>query len=345
MSAILLIFATAAAAYGGIEIFRRWSVRRKLLDIPNERSSHTQPVPRGGGLLIVLLALGTYFALGAFFPAWFSRGYFVGAFLIAAISWIDDLRSVPFFVRLIVHFLAASLVIADLGPMAGVYIPFSDAAFNFGHIAPFVTALWVVWMINAYNFMDGIDGIAGIQGLVAAGVWLAISFFSGFYPEALFLAAIAGSIVGFLFHNWSPARIFMGDVGSAFLGYTFASIPLLIAQNPTPNSTGQLALISLLVLWPFVFDSVFTLIRRLLSGERIWEAHRSHLYQKLVIRGVSHPKVTAVYGLLALVCGLSGFAVMLKAAPLGIFPILAPCSSCLIMLLWAYRGQDRRTGT
>jgi UDP-N-acetylmuramyl pentapeptide phosphotransferase/UDP-N-acetylglucosamine-1-phosphate transferase len=156
-----------------------------------------------------------------------------------------------------------------------------------------------VGLTNAYNFMDGIDGIAAGQGIVAAIGWGIIGLITGnpFLTALGFL--LAASCLGFLCHNWPPARIFMGDVGSAFLGYTFAVLAVIASQ-----SDPRLAFIGILFVWPFVFDAVFTFFRRLRKHENVFEAHRSHLYQRLVIAGYSHGVVSTLY------IGLAGAGVV-----------------------------------
>jgi UDP-N-acetylmuramyl pentapeptide phosphotransferase/UDP-N-acetylglucosamine-1-phosphate transferase len=151
-------------------------------------------------------------------------------------------------------------------------------------------------LTNAYNFMDGIDGIAGGQALIAGLGWAIIGFMSGQSFVGLIGLLLAASSLGFLFHNWPPARIFMGDVGSAFIGFTLAIIPILAAQRDP-----RCMVAGILVVWPFIFDTSFTLVRRLINKENIFVAHRSHIYQRLVIAGYSHRYVTLVYMALALI--------------------------------------------
>ena len=155
---------------------------------------------------------------------------------------------------------------------------------------------WVVGLTNAYNFMDGIDGLAGSQAVIAGVGWAGLGWLRGEPLVSLLGLLVAGSSLGFLLHNWPPARIFMGDVGSAFLGFTFAALSVLAAQqNP------RLAVAGILLLWPFIFDTIGTFLRRLRRRENVFAAHRSHLYQRLVIAGYSHRTVTLLYSGLALV--------------------------------------------
>jgi UDP-N-acetylmuramyl pentapeptide phosphotransferase/UDP-N-acetylglucosamine-1-phosphate transferase len=157
-----------------------------------------------------------------------------------------------------------------------------------------LTVLWVAWFINAFNFMDGIDGIAGGQAMAAGLGWVALGLVTATPVLTLAGALLAGASVGFLAHNWSPASIFMGDVGSAMLGFLLATVPWAVGR-------ADLWLATVLLVWPFVFDAFVTLCRRALRGERVWEAHRTHLYQRLVVRGTTHRATSTLYVALACV--------------------------------------------
>jgi UDP-N-acetylmuramyl pentapeptide phosphotransferase/UDP-N-acetylglucosamine-1-phosphate transferase len=288
-------------AYFGVKIFRDWSLRRELLDLPNERSSHTTPTPRGGGLIIVIVSLLGYTFLSCFYTQNFRWSYLTGAFLIAAISWLDDLHSISFVWRFLVHSLAAFIAIFNLGFFNEIYIPFLQNI-NVGAAGAVLTFFWIVWLTNAYNFMDGIDGIAGVQAVAAGIGWLILGKLLGMPTVSVYGAVIAFSSLGFLIHNWQPAKVFMGDVGSAFLGYTFAVLPLL-AKNDSHRASEKgfsgdavVLTIGILLVWFFVFDTLYTFFRRIIRSEKIWLAHREHIYQKLVINGCSHQFVTILYG-------------------------------------------------
>ena len=305
VSTFIVIF---AAALSGVEFFRRWSLRRELFDVPNERSSHTQPTPRGGGIIIVAVSLTVYVAYTVLVSGTFAWGYLSGAMLVAGVSWLDDLYSVSFLWRFPVHALAAIIIIMTLGNFEAVSIPL-NGNYDLGIFGGIVTFLWIVWLTNAYNFMDGIDGIAGLQAVTAGIGWLLIGRLLGFETAGFYGGVLAFSSLGFLIHNWQPAKIFMGDVGSAFLGYSFAVIPLL-AKNETaanPAASTYLFFSAAALVWLFVFDTLLTFGRRLLKGEKVWNAHRRHLYQSLVRSGHSHRLVTSLYGLISTLIGFSLF--------------------------------------
>lgn len=297
---LLLTLSAAGFTYWGVGIFRSWAEKR-LLDVPNDRSSHTRPTPRGGGLIIVLITLlcGTILAAAGrpslSWPAYFF--YVSGAILVAGVSWIDDLRSLSSFMRMAAHLCAAAIAILGYGYWQSVDVPLVGTV-ALGFWGAVLAMIWIVSLTNAFNFMDGTDGIAAGQALVAGFGWA----FLGWQADQPFLTGLgmvlAGSCLGFLVHNWPPARIFMGDVGSAFLGYTLAVMPLMYGQL-VKNSRGT-EVAGLLLVWPFVFDSGFTLIRRLFRRENVFKAHRSHLYQRMSTPSSGHARVAILYTVLAL---------------------------------------------
>jgi UDP-N-acetylmuramyl pentapeptide phosphotransferase/UDP-N-acetylglucosamine-1-phosphate transferase len=271
----------------------RWYSRRgQLLDIPNERSSHTRPTPRGGGLGIVLVTLTGIVALFGFDPTIIA--YAVAGALIALVSWLDDVRSLSNRVRFGVHLLAAALVVAVGGWVEQVQLPLAGTL-AIGWLGIPLTLFWLVGMTNIYNFMDGIDGIAGGQAFITGVGWFALGWLANAGTIPYLGLLVAGSSLGFLLHNWSPAKIFMGDVGSAFLGFTFGWLGIAATQN-----NPAFALPALLMVWLFLFDAGYTLLRRLQQRENIFTAHRTHFYQRMVIAGQSHASVTLLYMALAL---------------------------------------------
>ncbi len=293
------------ASYLLVSGIRRWALRSNLLDIPNPRSSHTRPVPRGGGLAIVVISLIGLITIWILRPAWPWSALFVyvsGAALIAVVSLLDDLGSLPNWVRFAAHSLGAALVILGFGYWGSMDLPLLGAV-PLGWLGLIITFLWIVGLTNAYNFMDGIDGIAGGQAIVAGLGWTILGWSDNQPLVAALGLLLAASSLGFLGHNWSPARIFMGDVGSAFLGYTFAVLPIVMAQYDP-----RFALAGVLLVWPFVFDTVFTFLRRLYNRENVFTAHRSHLYQRLVATGFSHKIVASLYiglAIIGLVCSVA----------------------------------------
>lgn len=270
--------------------------RLAIIDVPNERSSHSRPTPRGGGIALVAMTLMGLVCSQVVWQLTSWRGlmfYCGAAALVAVVSWLDDLKSLSTKTRFLAHFVAAGLVIAEWGYWEQINFPLFGSI-QLGLAGLLLTLLWMVGLTNAYNFMDGIDGIAGGQALVAGIGWAAVGWMMGDKLVFAIGGLLAASSLGFLFYNWSPAKIFMGDVGSAFLGFTFAVIPVMAARS-VPSNRDIMLWIGFLLIWPFIVDTGFTLLRRLSKGENIFQAHRSHLYQRMVIAGYSHQVVSLLY--------------------------------------------------
>ena len=301
-----------AAAYVAAAVVTAWLVgwaaSLGVIDRPNSRSSHTRATPRGGGLAIVGVTSWAAIIAGALHADARAplAAVLVPALAIATVSWLDDLRPLQNRVRFGVHLAAAVAAVALLGPVKTVNLG-ALGHFELGLAAWPLTLLWIVGMTNAFNFMDGIDGIAGITAAAAGGALAAAAGLLGLEPLALVSLAFAAASAGFLACNWPPARIFMGDVGSAFCGFMIAVLPLAGGGG----AAAPLVLVAAVTMWPFIFDTAFTLCRRLSRRENVFEAHRSHLYQRLVIAGWSHRAVSSLYG------GLSAMAAMIAVAPLA----------------------------
>ena len=297
-----------AFVLSGLALFplKRALDRWQVIDVPNDRSSHTQPKPRGGGVVIVIFTIAggwVFYLLASHSVAWWRLLlYTLGAVLIAGVSWLDDLRSLPNRLRFAVHGLGAILAIVACGYIHTVEVPLFGRIV-LGWLGLPLTFLWVVGLTNAYNFMDGIDGLAGAQGVIGGLGWAIAGWLSGQPFIGTLGLLLAASSAGFLWHNWPPSLVVMGDVSCAFLGYTFAVLPMLYnagyRDSGIPSDRSLIA--GLLFLWPFIWDSAFTFCRRLLKGENVLTAHRSHLYQRLIISGHSHRTVTCLYIGLAIV--------------------------------------------
>jgi len=284
-----------------------WTTAQGIIDTPNARSSHTRTTPRGGGLAIVAVVVAVALVIAVLRPEELLRiaGAILPALAIAAVSWLDDIQPLRNRTRFAVHLGAAIAATVMLGPATRVDLG-SLGILRFGVFGWPLTVLWIVGLTNAFNFMDGSDGIAGITAAAAAAGIAVAAAACGAGPVAVIAAAFAGAAGGFLTSNWQPARIFMGDVGSAFCGFMLAVLPLAVRADAAP----EVLPVAVLALWPFIFDTSLTLLRRLLAGENIFEAHRSHLYQRLVIAGWSHRAVASLYG------GLAAFGAAVAVAPL-----------------------------
>jgi UDP-N-acetylmuramyl pentapeptide phosphotransferase/UDP-N-acetylglucosamine-1-phosphate transferase len=256
--------------------------QRAVLDRPNERSLHVIPIPRGAGIAVVGAILLACLALSQLvLTPTISRPVLVGTALLAAVSWIDDVRSLPAAVRLAVQLVAIGLALRAGLPAGPVFQGWLPAALD-----GIATALLWLWFINLFNFMDGIDGLAGSEAAaIGIGLMLFAAVGTGRDPELVLLgAAVAAAAIGFLVWNWAPAQIFLGDVGSVPLGYLIGFLLL----DQAAHGSWMIALILPLY---FLADATITLSRRLLRGERVWQAHREHFYQHAARRGHGHAMI------------------------------------------------------
>jgi Fuc2NAc and GlcNAc transferase len=289
----LLAFLIAATGTG---ILLRYALKRKVLDVPNERSSHKVPTPRGAGLAIVVATIAAFV-----FLAWFDvlkldlLLALSGGIAVATVGFLDDHRPLPAGVRLAVHLCAALWALFWLGGLPSLRV--ADQLVQFGWTGYVLGALGIVWMLNLFNFMDGIDGIAASEAIFVACGGASLALFAGLsiaVPAAAFI--LGAACCGFLLWNWPPAKIFMGDVGSGYLGYTIAVLAVAAArEHPVVLP------IWLILGGAFIVDATVTLVRRLVRRERIYQAHRSHAYQWLARRWNSHRRVTLTVTLVNLV--------------------------------------------
>ena len=269
-----------------------WLLRRGKslpMDHPNHRSLHETPTPRIGGLGIMAGVAAACMSLAdaPLLPA------MLAALALAALSLLDDVRGLPVALRFLAHFVAALACLLELGLSGWTLVG---------------TTIIVVWVTNLYNFMDGADGLAGGMAAIGFGA-LALAAWQGDAPAlATFCAAIAAAALAFLCFNFPPARLFMGDTGSIPLGFLAATLGIAgIWHNTWPW------LFPLLVFSPFIVDASVTLVRRVLSGEKVWRAHRSHYYQRAVLLGATHRQLAVAAYLLMLIATALAFA--LRALP------------------------------
>ena len=285
-----IIFIVAAAILSWLLASRvRLYALDRLLDIPNERSSHSSPTPRGGGLAIAFTALGGII-LAAMWK-WIDWNLAIaltgGGSMIAVVGWIDDHRDLPALVRFAVQFLSAAWAMFWLGGLPALTVGSTQVSLGIAGIP--LGVIGIVWAINLYNFVDGIDGLAAGEAVTTGMIGGLILLAMGHYGLAMVSLLIAAANAGFLPLNWAPAKLFMGDVGSGMLGYLFAV--LAIASE---NAGAVPLLIWVLLLGAFVFDATVTLCRRIAHGERWYHAHHSHAYQRMVQAGRSHAQVSSM---------------------------------------------------
>ncbi|NQU75071.1 MAG: glycosyltransferase family 4 protein [Planctomycetes bacterium] len=292
---------SAAAAYLLCFPLRRISVRLKLMDNPSERSSHTIPTPRTGGVAIVLGALvGVLFV---FSPTWsFLITIGIGA-LVALASFVDDIWPIPPLPRIVAHVLVAFLCIRMIGLAPhDLGLPYLTIDIT-GWVGVFIATLFVVAFVNFYNFMDGIDGQAATQGMFG-GITIALLLLYAHSGNSVFsAAALAGACMGFVPHNTSSDnKLFMGDTGSTTLGFGFAMLTLI------GGARTQVPWVAFILPWAlFIYDPVFSIIKRILQGANPTKPHREFHFHLLVRCGWSHARVTRVQDILILTCCLGGW--------------------------------------
>ncbi|MDZ7750175.1 MAG: glycosyltransferase family 4 protein [Gammaproteobacteria bacterium] len=291
MSAIGLAMAAFGAALVLTAMVRVYAVRRELLDTPNARSSHTVPTPRGGGVSIVLVYLvaTAFAALAGWIDAAAALGLGGGALGVTAVGFWDDHGHVSRRLRFAVHLGAAVWALAWLGGLPP--LPLGSGSVDLGLAGDALAAVAIVWLLNLYNFMDGIDGIAATEAITVAAGGALILLLGGTPGAAGWLFWLAASAAGFLVWNWPPARIFMGDAGSGFLGFAFGALAVATSHGGAINLWSWAILLA-----AFIGDATWTLLRRLARRDTWYEAHRSHAYQIAARRWGSHLKVTLLVG-------------------------------------------------
>jgi len=288
----------------GVAIVRAVSRNRKrFLDNPNERSLHSTPKPRGGGIVVavlVILALSFHLSTDGLGE---KKDFLIllSLVMVAGIGFLDDLFSISALPRLLVHLSAALIFCLSMSVfyLDGFLSPGLDGVVKF--LLLFLSVLWMAWSANAFNFMDGADGIAGLQSIVAGFGVVGIGHFLN-DPLVMWIGGcLAATMAGFLFHNWNPAKIFLGDVGSSFAGFLLGAIPVLVLNIGEGDSYAFAPLLAIGIAWPFYFDAGITLIRRLIRRERIWLPHREHAYQRIILGGATHSSVSVAYALLGVI--------------------------------------------
>lgn len=307
--AVILVFAVTAVM---VDVMIILSTRFRLVDLPNRRSAHALPTARGGGIAIVIMvcvsALLTVFRWPQLVPR-VLLGVILPGLAIASVGIVDDIRPLRPSLRLVIQVAVAALMTAVLQPLQGIRLP-GIGDVGFGPFAWPLTMIWIVGMINAYNFIDGSDGMAGLAGVVVGTSMAAVGFEAGSLAAMLLAAFAAAACGGFLVFNWQPARVFMGDVGSGFLGLFFGAIPLLFSQ---PRSDTFLP--AILCLWPYVYDTLLSVVRRLWHRRNPFQPHREFLFHRLIRSGVNHADAALLYGIMSAFGGLLGFAMVEPTAP------------------------------
>ncbi len=325
----LLLFMVLIASYASTGCLRKYALRHGLLDTPGPRHLHSIPTPHGGGLaiagtfmigMVVLLIIDVV-------PADLFAALVGGGFAVAMVGFWDDHHSASPSLRIAVHFAAGGWALYWLRGLPPV--PLGDFSLELGSIGLIIGAVAVAWLLNLYNFMDGIDGLAAAETITVTGAACLMLIVSQTDQGLLALGVLTASTLGFLPWNWPPARIFMGDVGSGFLGFALAIIALHTAHAGTVNIWAWAILLGV-----FIVDATVTLLRRMMRGDCWYEPHRSHAYQHAAVRLCSHRLVTCLVAAINLLW-LAPLAWMVNNYPQ--FGLFGTCIAFLPLLVLALK--------
>ena len=305
---IILGILSLVLSYFGTLLIKRWALNRGVIDIPNQRSSHQEPTPRGGGMAIVASFLIIFLLAGLFQSSTSNLywGLIINGLAISILGFLDDLYTLRRTPRIIAWIVITAVSIIFGIELNTITLPILGVI-SFGFLSPLITFLWLIGMTNLFNFMDGIDGIAGCEALITSGFLAGIAFYSGNTLVFSISVIIFGAALGFLPHNFPTAKIFMGDGGSNFLGYIFAALAIIGSQGDRSQIP---FIIPVILLSMFLWDGGTTLIKRLPKGRDWLEPHRDHYYQRLIKLGFTHLQVTLFYSVLNLFLGLIAFFVV-----------------------------------
>ncbi|GAB4528808.1 MAG: glycosyltransferase family 4 protein [Parvularculaceae bacterium] len=337
---VLAIFGAAA----GLAWFA--AARRLVLDRPNERSSHDRATPRAGGLAVVLpwafaiLALGAAFGAEAMGMAPAALYGFVGlTLLVFCMGLADDLFSLPPLAKLAAQTAAAIGLVLIVGPIERISAPYAEWV-ALGPLAAPLTVIGIVAFMNMFNFMDGLNGMAAGVGAVASVSLAFIASLSGVAPVVWLAALLTPAILGFLIFNAPDARLFLGDNGSQPLGFIFAGLAVIGARaEPAPFSAYLLPMLFM----PFVFDTTFTLVHRIIRKRNILRAHKEHLYQLLHQTGYSHGAVAALYGVATAFCAVGAMVMTIAPVEAELSILLATLPAFAGLGVFVL-GRARKTG-
>lgn len=294
---IMICLSLIALSWLVTRILMRYAVKKNMVDIPNERSSHITATPRGGGVAILIAFIIGLLIYASVVPGtWqLSAAFLIASLLVGIVGFVDDHGHVSAAWRLSIHFSAAVVLLVVFGGPPPLVL--FDVIYVTGVAGWLVFALCMVWLLNLYNFMDGIDGIAGIEAVTVCLSAAAIGSALDASPVTVALPLLlASAVMGFLFWNFPSARIFMGDSGSGFLGLVLSGLVLQSAWE-----IPQMIWVWSILLGVFVVDATVTLIRRIIHRENLLQGHCSHAYQ-YAARGLkSHAKVTVIVGIINVV--------------------------------------------
>ncbi|HZT62744.1 MAG TPA: glycosyltransferase family 4 protein [Burkholderiales bacterium] len=315
----------------------------RVMDVPNDRSSHARPVPKSGGIAFVATFL--IGSLIIYFVADIARiddryfwGYVVTAVLLAIVSFVDDITQKTFLVKVLTQMVCVAVVLTSGVVLTRLAIPYWGEV-ELGWVGYVLTFLWILGLTNAYNFMDGLDGLAAGVAVIAAAFLCAIAFQQKSVFVYISSYVLLAGAAGFLLFNFPPAKIFMGDIGSAFLGFTFATLAVIGSSL----DLGRLSFyIVPMLLFHFIFDTFFTFARRLMRGEQVHLAHRTHLYQLLNRSGYSHRAVALFHYAVTVGQGVVAYVSIDLPADRRLFVFIPFLVFEIIYARWVLRRAARK---
>lgn len=333
---VFIVLIAMLLTFSGALFIQRYAVLLGLIDVPNHRSSHVKPTPRGGGL-----AFASAYCLGLFFlQYWLDLNlpglsiFFAGCVLMVGVGIWDDIKPISAKCRFMAQFFA----VAGLFLSLGYFPPIAIGVYQIGQsfIYQSVVLIAFIWLINLYNFMDGIDGIAVLEAIfIAVSGILLLGYFAPHAVTLPLFILLAACMLAFLPLNWAPARLFMGDVGSNFIGYLLVFLIFLTVQEHSLTVWSWL-----IILGYFIVDTSFTLVRRLVARQCFYHAHRSHAYQILSRHWKSHAKMCH-FVLLINVIWLLPLAILSQIyAHWGLFWVILAWLPMMGICYWAQAGKE-----
>ena len=318
----------------GTAVLRRYALSNSLIDVPNARSSHVLPTPRGGGVAIVV-----FFILSAFLLAWAGElawpvmwAIVVPGGLVAVVGFLDDHGHIPARWRLLGHFTAAIIGVVLLSGLPP--LQFFGMSLDLGWAGYLFASFYLVWLLNLYNFMDGIDGLASMEAIFVCLGGALLYVVSGQVSFVWGPIALALAVAGFLYWNFPPARIFMGDAGSGFLGITLGFLSLQAAWVNPALLWGWLILLGV-----FIVDATCTLFVRLIRGDKVYEAHRSHAYQFATRKYGGHLPITLSVSCINVIWLLPIATLVAMGKVDGFAALLVAYVPLIVLALWFKAGQ------
>lgn len=318
--------ATMPLSYVIVLLARRYALLHNVMDSPNPRSSHSIPTPRGGGISIAVTSLMAILLLTATDRVTIGIGLalFAGGCAIAVVGWLDDRHRLGVGLRLSIHAVSAIWAIVMLGGLPLLRIGPIELA-SPSVLSP-LAAVAIMWVTNLFNFMDGIDGIAGVQTVCMGLGGGSLLLLTGETGLAYCMFILGAAALGFLMLNWHPAKIFMGDVGSGFIGFYIATVAVA-----SENASAVPLLLWVMMMAVFVVDATATLVYRTIERHPWSEAHRTHVYQLAVRSGLSHDRVALTVG--AVDCALIGIAYVGMRLP-DLAGIIAGMTLAAVFVAW-----------